>query len=176
MAKANSILLLALAAMVVLSACAKKEHRMMNLRASGRGPDEFAILPTKPLVLPKSYSELPAPSLGGTNLTDPTPRQDAVAALGGNPKRLLASGIPAGDSGIVSMASRYGSSANIRAVLVEEDKKFRSRNRGKILERLFGVTVYFGAYEKQALDRYAELERMRKSGIRTPAAPPESTE
>jgi len=175
MALANPVTLLALAAVIVLSACAKKDSNMMNLRATGRGPDEFAILPTKPLEQPQSYAELPTPTPGGGNITDPTPKLDAIAALGGNTKNMTRAGIPRSDQGIVSAAARYGVSSDIRASLASEDVEFRSQNRGKLLERLFNVTVYFSAYEKQSLDRYAELERLRRTGVRTPAAPPEAT-
>lgn len=166
-------LVLLLLATVALSACEKKVGDMMNLRAPTRGPDEFAILPTKPLSMPRDYAALPEPTVGGSNLTDPTPREDAVAALGGSPKRMNAAGIPAGDAGLVSAAGRYGVSSDIRNVLAAEDVEFRKDHRGRILERLLKVTVYFKAYEPQTLDRYAELERMRRAGIRTPAAPPE---
>ncbi len=149
---------------------------MMKMRSSGTGPDEFAILPTKPIVLPEDYTALPDPTPGGTNITDPTPIADATAALGGNPKKLNRAGIPRGDQGLVTAASRYGVSSNIRTVLADEDIVFRKENRGKLLERLFGVTVYFSAYEDQTLDRYSELKRLRKSGVRTPAAPPQAEE
>ena len=176
MAPFKPVLLTALALALVLSACSKKEGKMMNLRASGSGPDEFAILPTKPLESPKDYAALPDPTPGGVNLADPTPRADAVKALGGNPKYLTRDGIPSGDSAIVSAASRYGVASDIRPTLAEEDKEFRSKNKGKLLERILGVTVYYKAYEPQSLDRQAELRRMRKSGVRTPAAPPATTE
>jgi hypothetical protein len=166
------LILLALAATVGLSGCSKTDKGMLNLRATGRGPDEFAILPTKPLVLPDSFAELPSPTPGGGNITDPTPKQDAVKALGGNPKYLTTTGISRGDQGFIQAASRYGVSGSIRAQLAAEDLEFRSKNKGKVLERLFGVTVYFSAYEPQTLDRYAELERLRRAGVRTPAAPP----
>lgn len=175
MALGKPLILLALAAIVGLSGCANKGN-MMNLRASGRGPDEFAILPTKPLVAPTDYASLPEPTPGGSNISDPTPIQDATAALGGNPKLLTKTGVARGDVGFIQAASRYGVSGNIRAALAEEDREFRSKNRGKVLERIFGVTVYFSAYEKQTLDRHAELRRLRRAGVRTPAAPPETTE
>jgi len=174
MTKASKPVLLALAASLVLSACARPDRGLMNLRATGRGPDEFAILPTKPLEQPKSYAELPPPTPGGGNRTDPTPRADAVAALGGRPKLLTQDGIPRSDRGIVAAATRYGVASDIREVLAAEDREFRRKNRGRLLERLFGVTVYFSAYEPQELDRYAELARLRRAGIRTPAAPPDS--
>jgi hypothetical protein len=41
---------------------------------------------------------------------------------------------------------------------------------------MFGVNVYFDAYEDQSLDQQAELERLRRLGVRTPAAPPPDAE
>ncbi|MFT4715320.1 MAG: hypothetical protein ACI861_000068 [Paracoccaceae bacterium] len=169
------LILLALAASLGLSGCSNKDKSMLNLRSTERGPDEFAILPTKPLVQPGDYNELPSPTPGGSNITDPTPKQDAVKALGGNANYLTATGSSKADIGFINAASRYGVSANIRAALAEDDAEFRSNNKGKFLERLLGVTVYFSAYEPQTLDRYAELERLRRAGVRTPAAPPEET-
>lgn len=175
MVKLKPIVMLALAAAVGLSACGKKDGGMMNLRSTGAGPDEFSILPTKPLTQPKSYDQLPEPTPGGSNATDPTPRLDAVAALGGNPKNLTRNGVPRADQGLVNVVSRYGVSSNIRTVLADEDLEFRSNNRGRLLERLMNVTVYYGAYAPQTLDRHAELKRLRRLGIRTPAAPPAPT-
>ena len=175
MLKVKPNIVLVLAASVVLSACASGTG-MMNLRSSGTGPDEFSILPTKELDRPKSYAELPEPTPGGTNLVDPTPIADATVALGGRASNLNRAGIPRGDQGVVTAASRYGVSSNIRDVLATEDNEFRQNNRGKLLERMLKVTVYFGAYEPQTLDRYAELKRLRKAGVRTPAAPPSGTE
>jgi len=169
------LILLALAAVIGLSACSKKAGGMMNLRSSGAGPDEFSILPTKPLTMPKSYSALPDPTPGGSNLVDPTPRADAIAALGGNPKYLNSGGVARADQGVVSTVSRYGVSGNIRTVLAQEDLEFRKKHRGKLLERLFHTTVYFSAYKPMTLDRYAELKRMRRAGVRTPAAPPSTS-
>ncbi len=164
---------LAFAAAIGVSACAPKEGGLMNLRSAGAGPDEFAILPTKPLIMPKDYKTLPPPTPGSANLTDPTPRADAVVALGGNPKYLTAKGIPRADRGVINVVSRYGITANIRQILAKDDAQFRKKHRGKLLERLFGNTVYFSAYKPMTLDRYSELARMRRAGVRTVAAPPD---
>ena len=67
-----------------------------------------------------------------------------------------------------------GRSEAIRTELAEDDLEFRRRNNGRVLERVFNVNVYFRAYKRQSLDQYAELERFRRLGVRTPAAPPEA--
>lgn len=164
---------IALVAALALAGCSSsREPELMNLRSSTAGPDEFGILPTKPLEMPESLSELPAPTPGGTNITDPTPQADAVAALGGNPARLKANGVPAGDGALVARAGRYGTAADIRTQLAAEDLEYRRKHDGRLLERLFNVNVYFKAYKPMSLDQEAELERWRKAGLRTPAAPP----
>jgi hypothetical protein len=63
----------------------------------------------------------------------------------------------------------------VRERLAREDYAIRDRNRGRVLERLFGVTTYYRAYSDQSLDQYEMLERSRQAGARTPAAPPEAT-
>ena len=102
--------------------------------------------------------------------TDATPKDDAIAALGGNPAK--ATTIPAADSALVSRAARYGVDGGIRGTLAEEDLEFRRKNDGRLLERLFSVNVYYKAYRKMALDQHRELLRWRKLGIATPSAPP----
>jgi hypothetical protein len=162
---------LALAATLALGACGNDDDPiLMNVRAQGNGPDEFAILPPKPLQMPESLADLPEPVPGGANLTDPTPKEDAIVALGGRPS--VAGGIPSADSALVAYAGRDGVASDIRSVLAAEDLEFRRDNNGRILERLFNVNVYFNAYEDQALDQHAELARWRARGARTPSAPP----
>ncbi len=164
---------MALVAALTLAACSSnRTPELMHVRSTTAGPDEFGILPTKPLVMPESLEALPEPAPGGSNLTDPTPEADAVAALGGNPDRLKGKGVPAGDGALVARAARYGSGADIRAQLAAEDLEYRRKHDGRLLERLFNVNVYFKAYRPMALDQAVELERWRKLGLRTPAAPP----
>ncbi|MEL7115392.1 MAG: DUF3035 domain-containing protein [Pseudomonadota bacterium] len=174
MATWGSKIVIALAIVTMIGACSRNsEPRLLNVTSSTQGPDEFGILPNKPLEEPASYSDLPPPTPGGANRVDQTPEADAIAALGGNPAA-VARGVPATDTGLISYASRNGRSATIRQQLAQEDLNFRRRKDGRVLERLFNVNVYFRAYERQSLDKYAELERFRRLGVRTPAAPPES--
>ncbi|MEL7343337.1 MAG: DUF3035 domain-containing protein [Pseudomonadota bacterium] len=152
------------------AACSREEApQLFFLGGSVDGPDEFAILPAKPLEEPEDYASLPAPTPGGSNLTDPTPEADLVAALGGNPVRLTGGGV---DAGLLGYVGRFGVSSTIRSQLAIEDEQFRKENRGLPLERLFRQTVYFDAYSVQSLDQYRELERLRAAGIPTPTVPP----
>ena len=161
---------IAVATMLMLAGCGGDGlPQLMNLR-SGQGPDEFGILPPKPLATPESLTDLPEPTPGGANRTDPQPFDDAIVALGGKPGS--AGGIPAGDGALYSHASRFGVEAGIRDTLASEDLEWRRDNNGRILERLFNVSVYFKAYRKQWLDQQAELARWRKLGVKTPSAPP----
>lgn len=155
------------ALVLTLAACNSSTPELMNLRNTEDGPDEFAVLPTAPLEIPEDMSALPDPTPGAPNRVDPTPEADAIAALGGNPGRAARGG-----SDIVQYTTRFGVGDDIRPVLAAEDEEFRRRNDGRVLERLFDVNVYFDAYSAQSLDRYAELERLRRMGVRTPAAPP----
>ena len=157
------------AALVALAACGGSgDPQLMNLRNTEAGPDEFSVLPTEPIEMPEDLASLPTPTPGGVNRTDPDPEGDAIRALGGNPERAARA---SGD--VVAYATRFGVSPDIRSVLAAEDLEYRRRNNGRVLERLFNTNVYFSAYRPLALDRYAELERLRRAGIRTPAAPPQ---
>lgn len=170
----NGILCGALLASLVLSACASGNTTpdLITLRSKSRSPDEFSILPTKPLTLPDDVTALPEPTPGGTNITDPTPEADAVAALGGNPEAVTPGQISAGSGALLAHATRFGRDANIRQTLAAEDLEYRRKHDGRLLERIFNVTVYFKAYGPMMLDQYAELERWRAAGAQTVGAPP----
>lgn len=154
----------------LLAACSGGEGPdLMILSNSGGGPDEFRIVPSKPLAEPPDASVLPPPAPGATNRADATPQADAIAALGGRPE--AASGTVRG-SDIVAYTGRFGRDPAIRQTLAAEDLAFRRRNDGLFLERLFNLNLYFEAYRSQHLDQQGELERFRRAGIPTPAAPP----
>ncbi|MEX3017670.1 DUF3035 domain-containing protein [Gymnodinialimonas hymeniacidonis] len=152
-------------AVLALSACSNGVPTLMNLRNTESGPDEFSVVPTRELEMPSSR-DLPAPTPGGINRADPNPEADAIAALGGNINAAPSAG------GLVTYAGRFGVASDIRGTLAAEDEQFRRENDGRLLERLFRNNVYFDAYEDQSLDRYAELERLRRMGVQTPSAPP----
>lgn len=159
----------AVALMLALSACGDGKVQLMNL-TSGEGPDEFGIVPPKALEMPETLADLPPPTPGGSNRSDAQPFTDAIVALGGQPSS--AGGIPSGDGALYAHAARFGVEGGIRDQLAAEDLEFRSDNKGRVLERLFNVNVYYRAYRKQSLDQEAELDRWRRAGIKTPSAPP----
>ncbi len=105
---------------------------------------------------------------GGTNITDPSPQSDVIAALGGRPQ----AGSAAADGALLARASRFGTDAAIRGRLAAEDLEWRRANDGRLLERWFGVSSYLAAYKPMSLNQMAETERWRAVGMRTPAAPP----
>jgi hypothetical protein len=169
MQSAKGTAVIALSAMFLLVACARGEPELMNL-SSGEGPDEFGIVPPKPLAMPENLAALPEPTPGGVNLADPNPEADAILALGGKPG--TANGIPSGDSALYAHAARYGVEQGIRTTLAAEDLEWRRDNNGRLLERLFNVNVYYKAYRDQSLDQQSELARWRAAGLRTSSAPP----
>lgn len=157
--------------MLLLAACST-DPRLMNTSSGQDGPDEFGIVPSKPLQMPEDLNVLPTPTPGGSNVTDATPMGDAVAALGGNPERLAVKGIGASDGGLVNYASRFGRDPAIRVLTAKEDLEWRSGNGRRVLEVLARTNVYYRAYEPMTLDSWAELERWRPTGVQLPAAPP----
>lgn len=159
-------------ALAVLVACSGGRG-LRVLDTAGAGPDEFSVVPVRPLELPPTTA-LPPPTPGGNNLADPRPRSDAAAVLGGAGAALSAGGIPASDAALVAQASRNGLDPTIRQTLAAEDAAFRSRAGTLGLFNPFGRDRYFPAYRRQALDAYAELERFRAAGVAVPSAPPEA--
>lgn len=146
--------------------------RALASNSGGDGPDEFSILPTKPLEMPDNLEDLPEPEPGARNLVDPLPEQDAVAALGGRPALLDSTQTRAGEGALLAATTRRGTASNIREVLADEDAEIRDRNGPRLLERWFGTDTYFRTYENQTLEARVENDRLRRRGVRTPSVPP----
>lgn len=169
-------------ALTVLAACGGSNYDttstdLMNIRSSTTTPDEFGILPVRPMEMPNDFTQLPPPAPGGANRTDPTPRADAIAALGGRPERASPQGqIPGSDAGLVNYTSRFGRQGNVRAELAAEDLEYRRSNPGRPFERWANVNTYFDAYEDESLNQHRELQRVRTGGARNVSAPPEPSD
>jgi Protein of unknown function (DUF3035) len=144
-----------------------------GLRSAGIGadtPDEFMVLPTKPLEMPPDLASLPPPAPGGGSRVDYHPRQEAVAALTGQPTA------PGSGSAGPLVASAGPVDPGIRARLAAEDAVYRRENRGRLLERWFTRNPEALTYRRQALDQTEAFEGARAAGLRVPPAPPPEVE
>lgn len=163
------LIVCALIAVTALAACENKGLRQIEPR--GEGPDEFLILPAKPLEEPESFTALPTPTPGSFNRTDQRPLEDSVASLGGQRGSPNAA-IPGNDAALVNHAARFGRDANIRATLAAADEQFRKR-QGRLTQiRIFRDDVYAIAYRREALQAARVAAQYRRAGIPTPSAPP----
>lgn len=164
--RAGRALLLLGTAALLLGGC--QNHNLAGtLRSSGVGgtPDEFLVLPTRPLEMPSDLAALPVPAPGTANLVDYEPRAEAVAGLSGKPTLATADG-----SGLVA---RSGPGApNIRGQLATEDVRYRADNPGLLLERAFARDKNALIYRRMTLAQAQEYERIRAAGIGVPAVPP----
>ncbi|WP_232829413.1 DUF3035 domain-containing protein [Tropicimonas sp. IMCC34043] len=171
MARAGVLIALAL---VAVTACSRKDPNLMQIGRARYTPDEFAILPSKPIETPPSYTALPPPApVGSPNRTDVTPTADAVAALGGNPARVAQDGKLGADGALIKQTSRYGTDPQIRTELAQDDLEYRQRHRGRLMERIFRVPTYYRVYEGSELNQYGSLIGARQRNVPTPAAPPD---
>lgn len=159
----------ALISVLFLAACENKGLRQIQPR--GNGPDEFIIVPAKPLEQPESFSALPEPTPGGFNRTDQRPLEDSVAALGGQRTSPNAP-IPGSDGALINHASRFGRDANIRATLAAADAQFRKRQSRLTQIRIIQEDSYAQAYRREAIRPARVAEQFRRAGIPTPTAPP----
>lgn len=153
----------------LVSACSNTGLR--ELSSNSKGPDEFLVEPKQALQQPPDYNTLPAPTPGGSNLTDNDPLGDAVVALGGRPSDPSA-GIPASDGALIAATSRYGVSPAIRTELAEADAEFRRKQSRFTQYRIFPEDRYNTAYRRQTLDAEQTARIWRRAGARTPSYPP----
>jgi hypothetical protein len=139
-----------------------------GLRAAGVAgkPDEFMVLPTKPLEMPQDLAALPAPALGTPNRVDYRPHQEAIAGLTGRP------GAPGNADGTVLVAKAGPSAPQIRQTLAVEDVTWRETHNGRLLERLFSKDKRALVYRPMVLDDAAAFDAARAAGIGVPPAPP----
>lgn len=129
-------------------------------------PDEFMVLPTRPLEMPENLSALPPPTPGLPNRVDYQPRTDAIVGLTGRPP-------PAGNADGTVLVARAGPrDPAIRSELVVEDAEWRRTHHGLFFERLLSKDRDRVVYQEMILNAPEEWARMRASGVEVPAAPP----
>jgi len=163
--------ILVLAACLGLGACAGQGVGLRDLSINGSGPDEFSVLPSRPLEIPQNLDTLPPPAPGAGNRADRYPVGEGIAALGGDPAASLPGPAPSADAALIAEASRSGVAPGIRRTLAAEDAQFRARRSGWG-GWFSGGDRYYRAYASQSLNADAELERFRRAGIPVPSAPP----
>lgn len=159
---------------LILAGCGRggDDVTLTRIKNTGNGPDEFTVLPTKPLEQPENFSALPAPTPGGTNRVDTNPEAEGIAALGGNPNAVIPAGVGAADGALLNRARRNGVDPDIRPTLAQEDRDTRRRHGRVNIFNIGPNDDYTNAYKKQWLDGYDETERLRRRGVMTPSAPP----
>ena len=156
-----------LVSLFLLSACSSDDARLRDLYDVGTGPEEFAVLPSKPLIIPNNLTKLPIPDASAGNLADPTPKRDLIEKLGGSIDDT--DSISKRDKNLLEYVSRAGVDTNIREELAEEDRKFLRRMGVLTSVKLFRVDRYNQIYRKMTLSAPKELERWRSLGVRTPS-------
>ena len=156
---------------MMLSACSDTPPKLRDLYDPYAGPEEFAISPKLELEMPQDLASLPTPTPGGQNLTDPNPKGDAIALLGGDPNRVTASQSGTKDGALWTYATRFGFDPNIRAIVSEEDRRFRLIQGRFSQIKLFRVDRYNQIYRRQTLDAKKEVQRWRELGVGTPFMP-----
>lgn len=154
---------------LVVSGCTNQGLR--QLQSNSEGPDEFLVDPKLELEIPEDMAALPPPTPGQANRTDPDTYGDFITALGGSAGSATAA-IPSSDGALVTAASRFGVTQDIRATLAAEDAEFRRGQQRFTQFKIFPEDVYNRAYRRQALDAQAEAEAWRRAGADTPSFPP----
>lgn len=131
-------------------------------------PDEFLVVPQKPLETPANLSVLPKPEPGATSRTEIDFEGNLLEALGG---RSTGAAISAADAELVRAAQSGGVTPDIRAVLQSEDQAYRE-SRASRIEKLARKREAVRIYDDYLLDPIAELVRLRALGVKTPPVPP----
>jgi hypothetical protein len=137
------------------------------LRSSGVAgtPDEFMVLPTRPLEMPESLTALPPPTPGAVNRVDYRPHTEAVTGLTGRP---TVQG--SGGGGLVAAAGPRDPA--VRTQLAQEDVVWRQTHHGRFFERLFSTDREALVYRPMVLDAPVAFDQQRAQGRQVPAAPP----
>jgi len=131
-------------------------------------PDEFLVLPQKPLEMPSDMTALVEPDPSARSRVALDPHASAKRALGGTGAGYKATGT---DNAILAAARIRPVDPNIRQELRTEDNKKRARPSGFVgFLDLFRITPREQTiYNDEKLDARAELLKRRQQGVRTPS-------
>ena len=150
--------LLGSAALVLLLAgCGFNVREELGIQS--KGPDEFSVVKKKPLQMPNSTAALPEPRPGAASLVDPTPKEDAQAALTGKRSNSAAAATQSkAESALLSAAKAGQADPSIRKKLEEED----SSGEALLLDGLLGK----GKTDEDQLDAAEEAKRLAEDARR----------
>lgn len=142
-----------------------------GLRSAGVAgkPDEFMVLPTRPLEMPSDLASLPPPTPGQPNRVDSRPHAEAIAGLTGRP------GVPGNADGSALVAAAGPRDPAVRGELAAEDAEWRRTHRGRLLERMIIRDPDVVVYGPMVLDAPITFDVMRGAGVAVPAASPAMT-
>lgn len=135
-------------AAVALTGCDVNVKDVLNQRS--QGPDEFRVIPRKPLQMPVVAADLPTPQPGVESPLEPQPLQDAQEALALD--GLTPSGETAGEAALLSAAGATDAPDEIRTTL--DNEVFDDDRR--VLDRYFGKPDP----NENPLDKAAEARRL----------------
>lgn len=160
--------LLALALAVPLLAGCEESSLQRTLGILRQGPDEFRVLPTRPLEIPEGDS-LPVPDPDAGSLVADDPLDLARRALDAGSPTAGAPG-PA-EAALLGRLGAAGPPPGIRA-LVERERRENEEAETLLVHDLLGVTER-RRHASNALPYSEEVERLRELGMLARPAPAE---
>lgn len=167
----RSGILASLAAALLLAACSGSGEPPVTLQEASLkngAPDEFLVLPQRPLTVPEDLETLPEPDPNAGSLVEIDPFVEARKAVGGNGGGTSAS---AADNAILAAARTVGRTPNIREELAAETDAKLTRGRGILgfFDRFRIAPRKRTAFNDQKLDAIGELKKRQAQGVKTPS-------
>ena len=172
-----------LGAALALGACSAVGDPIEAIGGRAPAPDEFMVLPRKPLVVPPTLAagpDLPAPDPGRPSPLEPDPEAAAVAALTGDATtaRTAAGEVSAGEASLLTAARASSASPEIRVQLEEERIAAAEAEADAPYEPPTLGEMFFGSSDDEeapdpeiVLDPIAESQRLQREGVATPNDP-----
>lgn len=124
-------------------------------------PDEFAVISTAPLEMPKDFAALPAPRPGARSALTPDPIAEARSVLLGETAPQAANArVSVSETALLSAAGT-STDPNIRSTLAVEQAQVDAGEDAYLLDRVFpSLRAYRGADLKDAIKPAEERVRL----------------
>lgn len=166
---------------IAVSGCENIGNPFEAIAKKKPAPDEFQVLARKPLQMPGSGvsslrapgTTLPTPEPGAISPLEPTPKADAMAALGADPRP--STSVSRGEVALLQAADAASASSEIRTQLAQEnaDREANAPYEAKPIWEVLGVTGDSGPYVDPAIviDPVEESQRLQTAGLSAPSDP-----